>query len=92
MNTQTTTSSAPAERPGGNHVDGYKAVLVREETKAELRDLRCGLSDRDINLERRLATAALNIVIKDANASPEAMRRLVSEARQVLLKDLNAPC
>ena len=39
---------------------GYKAVLIREETKQRLQQLRKALPDRDLNQERRLATAAVD--------------------------------
>ena len=47
---------------------GYKAVLIREETKQRLQQLRKALPDRDLNQERRLATAAGEYCLTDAVA------------------------
>ena len=44
---------------------GYKAVLIREETKQRLQQLRKTLPDRDLNQERRLATAAIEYCLTD---------------------------
>ncbi|WP_126448135.1 hypothetical protein [Sulfuricystis multivorans] len=80
MNNQTT----------GNHEYGYKAVLVREETKKALRDLRSTLPDRDLFQERRLATAALELVIEDAGKSKEALYRLLARTREVVVRDIHS--
>lgn len=80
MNTQTS----------GNHEHGYKAVLVREETKKALRDLRSNLPDRDLFQERRLATAALELVIEDAGKSSEALNRLLTRTREVVVRDVHS--
>ena len=42
----------------GNYEQGYRAVLVREDTKKSLRKFRAGLPERDLFQERRIATAA----------------------------------
>jgi hypothetical protein len=47
---------------------GYKAVLIREETKLRLQQFRKTLPDRDLNQERRLATAAIEYCLTDATA------------------------
>jgi hypothetical protein len=47
---------------------GYKAVLIREETKRRLQELRKALPERDLNQERRLATAAIEYCLNDAVA------------------------
>jgi hypothetical protein len=47
---------------------GYKAVLIREETKQRLQQLRKALPERDLNQERRLATAAIEYCLTDAVA------------------------
>lgn len=73
----------------GNHEDGYRAVLVREETKNRLRDLRSTLRDRDLYQERRLATAALELAIEDAHLSEEGRNRLLDRARQIVVRDLD---
>ena len=74
----------------GNHEKDYKAVLIREETKTQLRDLRTTLSDRDLFQERRLATAAIELAIEDANSSEQAKNRLLTRARQVVVRDLES--
>ena len=70
-----------------NFEEGYKPVLVREETKEKLRALRMSMSDRDVNLERRLATAAIEIVIEDAATDPKVLNRLEKTVRGVLTRD-----
>lgn len=74
-----------------NHEHGYKAVLVREETKDDLRKLRTRLDERDLFQERRLATAALELVIQDASTNEGALDRLLTKAREVVVRDLNTP-
>jgi hypothetical protein len=44
---------------------GYRAVLVWEETKQALQKFRRALTDRELYQERRLVTAALEIVMQD---------------------------
>lgn len=78
MNTQTS----------GNHEQGYKAVLVREETKTALRNLRSKLPDRDLFQERRLATAALELAIEDAANGGDGLNRLLVKTREVVLRDV----
>ena len=73
----------------GNFEHGYKAVLVREETKIQLRDMRTSLPDKDLFQERRLATAAIELAIEDANADQKARDRLLGRAREVVVRDLN---
>ena len=70
-----------------NHEEGYKPVLVREETKERLRSLRMSMTDRDVNLERRLATAAIEMVIDDAASDPKVLDRLEKTVRGVLARD-----
>ncbi|WP_299159284.1 hypothetical protein [Accumulibacter sp.] len=77
------------KQTSGTHEQGYKAVLVREETKDDLRKLRSSLSERDLFQERRLATAALELAIEDANNNEQARNRLLSRAREVVVRDLN---
>ena len=75
-------------RPKRDHEHGYKAVLCREETKNRLREMRKSLSDRDMFQERRLVTAAIELMLEDVQSSPEALNRLLSQARKVVEKDL----
>lgn len=63
---------------------GYKAVLVREETKLKLQEFGRTLSNRNLFLERRLVTAALEYCLNDA-AARQAMVELV---RHIVLRDL----
>ena len=83
----TTTKTPEAAARSSNHEEGYKAVLIREEAKERLRDLRLSLSDRDLNLERRLATAAIEMVIDDAMADPGVKARLEKAVRGVVARD-----
>lgn len=73
----------------GTYEQGYKAVLVREETKNSLRKLRSSLSERDLFQERRIATAALELAIEDANCNEQARDRLLDRVRQVVRRDLD---
>lgn len=77
------------KQTSGTHEHGYKAVLVREETKDDLRQLRSSLSERDLFQERRLATAALELAIEDANSNDIARNRLLNRAREIVVRDLN---
>lgn len=74
----------------GNFEHGYKAVLVREETKEQLREMRTTLPDRDLFQERRLVTAAIELAIEDAKTDEHALNRLLSRAREVVVRDLNS--
>ena len=78
-------STTPSAR--NNHEEGYRPVLVREETKERLRNLRMSMSDRDVNLERRLATAAIEMVIDDAASDPSILSRLEKIVRGVVARD-----
>lgn len=63
---------------------GYKAVLVREETKLKLQALWRALPNRNLFLERRLATAAIEYCLNDGTAR-QAMLDLV---RHIVMRDL----
>lgn len=63
---------------------GYKAVLVREETKLKLQELGRALPNRNLFLERRLATAAIEYCLNDETAR-QAMLDLV---RNIVMRDL----
>jgi len=59
-----------------NHELGYKPVLVREETKNALQEFRRTLPDRDMNQERRLATAAIEVVLNNPKLHSEVLRQV----------------
>ena len=80
--------SHQANRSKRDHEHGYKAVLCREETKDQLRKMRNSLSDRDLFQERRLVTAAIEIMLEDVQSNSQALNRLLSQARKVVEKDL----
>jgi len=63
---------------------GYKAVLVREETKLKLQALGRVLPNRNLFLERRLATATIEYCLNDGTAR-QAMLDLV---RHIVMRDL----
>ncbi|MBU1223626.1 MAG: hypothetical protein KKA22_16460 [Gammaproteobacteria bacterium] len=63
---------------------GYKAVLVREETKLKLQMLGRALPNRNLFLEGRLATAAIEYCLNDETAR-QAMLDLV---RNIVMRDL----
>lgn len=76
---------------GSTHEPGYKAVLVREETKQALRVLRASLQDRDLFQERRLATAGLELALELAAESQDGLQRLLEKTRDVVVRDLSMP-
>lgn len=67
----------------------YRAVLIRNETKQRLRDFRASLPDRDINQERRLATAAIELMLEEANGSTEVRALWRKRVNEVLLRELS---
>lgn len=66
-------------------VPGYKAVLIREETKRKLQALRAGLPDKDIYQERRIVTAALEYCLTEDSARQAMLNRV----KDVVLIDLD---
>lgn len=67
-----------------NHEDGYAPVLIRKETKEKLRAFRRSLSDRDLNQERRLATAALEYCL----SCEEVLKKVLLRVPDVVIADL----
>lgn len=63
---------------------GYKAVLIREETKQKLQEFRKNMPDKDLYQERRLVTAALEFCLTDE----KARHAMLEKARYVVLLDL----
>lgn len=63
---------------------GYKAVLVREETKLKLQEFRKDIPEKDLYQERRLATAAIEYCLNDETAR----RAMLETARRIVLLDL----
>lgn len=63
---------------------GYRPVLVREETKAKLKALRDRLGQKDLMRERRLATAALEVVLDD----PALVERAIAVAREIVISEV----
>jgi len=58
----------------------YRPVLLREETKAQIKDFMRKQSDREIYQERRLVTAAVNIVLE----TPELHALLLKRAAELM--------
>lgn len=71
-----------------NYEPGYDAVLVREETKKELQALRKQLTNKDLMQERRLATAAVELIVEEAVKDAEILDQLLQRAREIVLRDL----
>lgn len=69
-------------------VPGYKAVLIREETKRKLQELRAGLADKDLFQERRIVTAALEYCLTEESARQAMLTRV----KDVVLLDLAGHC
>lgn len=65
-----------------NHEPGYKPLLVREETKNALQEFRRTLPDRDLNQERRIATAAIEVVLERSDLHQELLRRIGDVAKR----------
>ena len=72
------------------HEPGYRAVLVREETKEQLKALRKEMPERDLCQERRLATAALEIVLESGSKSQSTRDQLLVNVREVVSRDIAA--
>lgn len=68
-----------------NHEPGYKALLVREETKVRLQVFRKSIKDRDFFQERQIATAAIEFCLKD----PAVMQKVIEMAKEVVMDDWN---
>lgn len=68
---------------------GYKAVLVREETKQRLKDFRKTMPERDLCQERRLATAAMEIVLELAENDDSIRSQLMGKVRDVVARDIS---
>ncbi|MBZ0096795.1 MAG: hypothetical protein K8H75_15680 [Sulfuricella sp.] len=75
-------------KTAGNYEQGYKPVLVRQETKEHLRKLRATLPDRDLCQERRLATAALELMLEQADKCPETRERMLERVHDIVRRDL----
>lgn len=67
-----------------NFEKGYRPVLVQEQTKQALQLFRRGLPDRDLAQERRLATAALEMVLETPTLHAEWIKRVSG----VVLRDI----
>ncbi len=67
---------------------GYKSVLIREETKRRLQELRKALPERDLNQERRLATAAIEYCLTDA----VARAGFLALVKDIVRLDLDTTC
>ncbi len=67
-----------------NHEIGYAAVLIRNETKQKLKEFRRSLSDRDLNQERRIVTAALEHCL----SCSETMKKVLQKIPEVVKADL----
>ena len=87
MTNTTMTTSGKSEN--GRYEPGYKAVLVREETKDQLRELRTSLPDRDLCQERRLATAAIEMMLEMARDCASTRDQLLERTRAIVVRDLN---
>lgn len=70
------------KKPVITHEPGYRAVLVREETKAQLQELRHTMPDRDINQERRLVSAAIEIMIERKDLHADWLQRVGDVVRR----------
>lgn len=77
---------------GSNQEPGYKAVLLQESTKNRLQAFRRGLSDRDLNQERRLATAAVEMMLDMAEKDSAVRDAWLAQVKIVVRKDLDATC
>lgn len=77
---------ANEQKPCQDREPGYTPLLVREETKAKLKALRDKLGQQDLLRERRLATAALEVVLAD----PALVELAVERARQIVVMEVTA--
>lgn len=63
---------------------GYKPVLLREEIKLSLQQLRRELANRDLNQERRLISAAVELVISRPDLHEDWLRLVPDVVRRDL--------
>jgi hypothetical protein len=63
---------------------GYKPVLLREEIKLSLQQLRRELTNRDLNQERRLISAAVELIISRPDLHEDWLRLIPDVVRRDL--------
>ena len=82
----TSRGDKPPQKP--RQEPGYRAVLCHETTKARLSDVRSQLQDKDLCQERRLVTAALDLVIDKAEADPDFKKKWIAKTHGVVATDM----
>lgn len=60
----------------GSQEKGYRAVLLWEQTKTALQDVRRELANREMFQERRLVTAAVELVLERPDLRKEWLARV----------------
>jgi len=67
-------------------VPGYRATLLQRSTKERLQAFRSNLADTELFQERRLATAAIDVLL----ASPELHGRWITAVANVVQRELES--
>lgn len=71
------------------HERGYKGVLLREETKERLRNVRANMAaDRNFYLERRLVTAAVDMLLDIIESDPAAINKLFDPVSNIVQREI----
>lgn len=76
--------------PPSNYEPGYAPLLVREETKARLQALRKNLANQDLMQERRLATAAIELIVEESVKDDDILEQLLRRAAEIVIRDIKS--
>lgn len=91
MTLQTTQSSPTAQSAQTNsHERGYKGVLLRQETKDRLRELRSNMADRNFYLERRLVTVAVEMLVDLIEKEPAVVAKLHAPVSDIIRREIES--
>lgn len=67
---------APPQRLSRTYAKDYRSALLRRETKDRLHEFRQGLDNTDLNQERRLITAAVELCMSRADLRADWFRQV----------------
>ena len=70
-----------------NKVPGYRAALLREETKQRLQSFGKSLPDTGFLCERRVVTAAVEVALEACAERPEYLERLIERIPDIAQRD-----
>lgn len=78
--------------PVKKHEEGYRPVLVREETKDELKAYRKTIPNTDLSQERRIATAAIELVLAHPELHAEWRQRVLEVVERDVVQQKACSC